>query len=397
MSRFLTLFHTSRARCAARVPRVRGRTAAVIIVLALCAGMSLPALSALLPVTPLDGVTWAVVFPWVLASLPVLFLLVQVVAPFWRRCALYRRVARLRFRLAIDRGAFTPGYQPVVCARSGVVCGAEVVAYREPDEHLIGTPPPRARLPDPDSVLTPMAQAAAHGLTAPLLLRVLRQAAYDMDITPLPRGFRLCVTLMPDHLDNAQVARACHRLQQVLAARLASLTLVLADADADAPDTGRDPPGEPGPPALSRAARRRLATLRDGGVRLGWAVSRAWPETAAARWLVDEYRLAAPQADELFGDPDVTGSAVTDRMVSRVQVLAGLSGAAVVATGVDNACRRTWLLQRGVSRQQGNALAPVMALWVFARWLDGRACDGVPAGVYRNSLLYRNSMNGQRA
>ncbi|HGM5324776.1 TPA: hypothetical protein ACKP12_004990 [Serratia marcescens] len=378
MSRFLTLFHTSHVRCAARVSRVRGRTAAVIIVLALCAGMSLPALSAPLPGTPLGGVTWAVAFPWVLAGLPVLFLLVQLVAPLWRRSVLYRWVARLRFRLAIDRGAFTPGYQPVVCARSGVACGAEVVAYREPDAGRIGAPPPRARLPDPDSLLTPMAQAAAHGLTAPLLLRVLRQAAYDMDITPLPRGFRLCVTLMPDHLDNAHVARACHRLQRVLAARLASLTLVLADADA--PDTGRDPPGEPGPPALSRAARRRLVTLRDGGVRLGWAVSRAWPETAAARWLVDEYRLAAPQADELFGDPDVTGSAVTDRMVSRVQVLAGLAGAAVVATGVDSACQRTWLLQRDVSRQQGNALAPVMALWVFAQWLDSRACDGVPAG-----------------
>ncbi|WP_152665201.1 EAL domain-containing protein [Serratia marcescens] len=378
MSRFLTLFHTSHVRCAARVSRVRGRTAAVIIVLALCAGMSLPALSAPLPGTPLDGVAWVVAFPWVLASLPVLFLLVQLVAPLWRRSALCRRVARLRFRLAIDRGAFTPGYQPVVCARSGVACGAEVVAYREPDAGRIGTPPPRARLPDPDSVLTPMAQAAAHGLTTPLLLRVLRQAAYDMDITPLPRGFRLSVTLTPGHLDNANVARACYRLQRVLSARLASLTLVLSDTVAT--DTDPRPPGEPGSPALSRAVRRRLGALRAGGVRLGWAVSRAWPETAAVHWLVDEYRLAAPEADSLFDGTDTAGGSLPDRMVSRVQVLAGLAGAAVVATGVDSACQRTWLLQRDVSRQQGNALAPVMALWVFAQWLDSRACDGAPAG-----------------
>jgi len=345
--------------------------------LTLCAAVSLPVQAASLPSLPLDGVTWAVAFPWVLVSLPVLFLLVQLVVPLWCRCALHQRLARLRFQLAIDRGAFMPGYQPVVCARSGLVGGAEVVAYREGDEHRIGTPPPRARLPEPHSPLTPMAQAAAHGLAVPLLLRILRQAAYDVDITPLPRGFLLCVTLDPGQLDCPNVARACHRLQQVLVARLASLTLVLTGA---ATDAGGAPPADTGLPVLSRAVRRRLGVLRAGGVRLGWAVDAGGRETSAARWLVDEYRLAAPDADSLFDATDAAGDTLPDRRVSRVQVLAGLAVAAVVATGVDSACQRTWLRQRGVNWQQGEALAPVMPRCIFARWLDSRAYGLVPTG-----------------
>jgi len=304
-------------------------------------------------------------------------LLAQLATPLWHRSALCRWAARLRFQLAIDRGVFMPGYQPVVCARSGLVGGAEVVAYREGDEHRIGTPPPRARLPEPHSPLTPMAQAAAHGLAVPLLLRILRQAAYDVDITPLPRGFLLCVTLAPGQLDCPNVARACHRLQQVLVARLASLTLVLTGA---ATDAGSAPPADTGLPVLSRAVRRRLGVLRAGGVRLGWAVDAGGRETSAARWLVDEYRLAAPDEDSLFDATDAAGDTLPDRRVSRVQVLAGLAVAAVVATGVDSACQRTWLRQRGVNWQQGEALAPVMPRCIFARWLDSRAYGLVPTG-----------------
>lgn len=370
MNRPLSTLRTSRPWLPAGMSRARVSPSGVSIVLALCAGVSLPVRAAPLPVTPLDGVTWAVVFPWVLVSLPVLFLLAQLATPLWHRSALCRWAARLRFQLAIDRGVFMPGYQPVVCARSGLVGGAEVVAYREGDEHRIGTPPPRARLPEPHSPLTPMAQAAAHGLAVPLLLRILRQAAYDVDITPLPRGFRLCVTLGQRSLENANVARACHRLQRVLASHLAVLTLVLAEADSH---TGTEPP------ALSRAGRRRLAALRASGVRLGWEIGNMWGELSASPWPTEEYRLAAPDADCLFDDPDAAGDTLPDRRVSRVQVLAGLAVAAVVATGVDSACQRTWLLRRGVSWQQGEVLAPVMPLWAFASWLGHRTGDLEPA------------------
>lgn len=288
--------------------------------------------------------------PWLLLSLLAAFLVTQ--AGLW---LFIRRFSPARtLRRAITRGAIVPWYQPVVCAGSGRVVGCEVLARWRPDSP--GAVPPSAFIP----------LAERTGLLGLLTQRLIRQVVLDVAAAGacLPRGFHLSVNVSPSVLPDAVTGQACRRLQAALAVHRATLVLEVT---------------EQAPLVFAPAFVQALQALHGDGVRVAlddFGTGYSGP-AALAMLPVDYIKL-----DGLF----IAGATTTAsedrslRMALTLRDMARRAGVAVVAEGVERAAQRDWLLQHGITWQQGFLYSRPLPFPAFCRWLERRDAAGYRTG-----------------
>lgn len=258
-----------------------------------------------------------------------------------------------RLRRAIFQGDIYPWYQPVICARTGVTGGAEVLARRRLHDGGVGMPGTFITLAEQSQLLVP------------LMCSLTEQVTRDMAQTFLPRGFRLSVNLSASCLADKTLVKNCRRLHSELMRQQAALTLELTERECL----------ENTPYLL-----RQLSVLRMEGMHIalddfGTGFSGL---SALAAMPVDYLKL-----DAVFTERAgiCQGPEPDDRhllIIRHLKVLANALGSMVVAEGVENARQRDWLLKEGVNWQQGYLHARPMSAERFQAWMYDRKGEVVP-------------------
>ncbi|UJD87723.1 EAL domain-containing protein [Rahnella aquatilis] len=236
---------------------------------------------------------------------------------------LLQPVLTRRLRRAIVRGDIRPWYQPVVTGARGEVTGCEVLA------RMVG---PGGRVIGPGQFI-PLAERS--GLIVPLTRVLMRRARRELASIAayLPPGFEVSVNLSAAHAGSTIFVRDCRLLQRALRHRDVRVCAEVTERQAFAAVAG---------------GRTLLVALRAAGVKV----------------MLDDFATGYQGMQELDALP-VDGVKIDRhhvRALSRPQAvptaemiirLGRLMALDVVAEGVETRAQHAWLLDRGVTRQQG--------------------------------------------
>jgi sensor c-di-GMP phosphodiesterase-like protein len=251
----------------------------------------------------------------------------------------HKKSSRYRqFLRAIRAGEIIPYYQPIIDCVSGKVCGAEVLARWKTKDGL-ATPERFLSIAESTGLMISMTQALLEQVERDLMVLRFR----------LPRGFYISVNVSATVAMLAHMRLAFSRFQRGFLRQI-HLTLELLEWGSTDTDAELAP---------------LLSQLRETGIKIAlddFNTGHSSP-LRLARLPVDIVKI-----DKSFIDP-LTESGPQSSHVDDIIYLAIQQGMAVIAEGVETEFQYRYLLQRGVSLQQGYYWSPPLSAGDFARYL----------------------------
>lgn len=254
-----------------------------------------------------------------------------------------------RLQAAIHAGDIVPYYQPVVDARTGQVCGAEVLARWVSGGREVAGPDTFIPLAEANGLMVP--------LTRGLLARVLS------DIRPLllhlPTDFHLGVNLSVAGDDWRELEWDLRHLQETLGRRRVQVVVEVTESAPVAPDSR----------VSGMLQRLRLAGLKVALDDFGTGYASL---AHLSRLPLDFLKL-----DRMFTQ-EVQEAGGRKVLADNIILLAAQLGLGVIAEGVETAYQADYLRERGGSLQQGWYWSRALPAGEFARYLIGIPCCNLP-------------------